>query len=92
MRTRGESLSPSFPLPPPPSRDALLCSVLDGVRASGNRDVCVKMYRTNRGQRLGPLALPVEEEVESQYLKYLVNTPPSELCHVTHTGSHVTVM
>ncbi|CAI8019165.1 DnaJ homolog subfamily C member 13 [Geodia barretti] len=62
-------------------RDALLCSILDGVRASGNRDICVKMTRTNRGQRLGPLHLPVEEEVESQYLKYLVNTPPSVQFH-----------
>ncbi len=56
-------------------RDALLCSILDGVRASGNRDVCVKMRGTRRGQRLGPLNLPVEEEVESQYLKYIVNLP-----------------
>lgn len=61
-----------------PCRDALLCTILDGVRASGNRDICVKMNRTNRGLRLGPLHLPVEEEVESQYLKYLVNTPPCE--------------
>ena len=59
-----------------PSRDALLCSILDGVRASGNRDICVKMQRTDRGSRLGPLQLPVEEEVESQYLKYISNTPP----------------
>ena len=63
-----------------PVRDALLCSILDGVRASGNRDICVKMTRTNRGQRLGPLHLPMEEEVESQYLKVLVNTPSSESC------------
>lgn len=56
-------------------RDALLCSILDGVRASGNRDVCVKMRGTKRGQRLGPLNLPVEEEVETQYLKYIVNLP-----------------
>ena len=62
--------------PPLPHRDALLCSILDGVRASGNRDICVKMQRTDRGQRLGPLNLPVEEEVESQYLKYISNTPP----------------
>ena len=39
---------------PVPYRDALLCSILDGVRASGNRDVCVKMRRTNLGWRLGP--------------------------------------
>ena len=45
------------------------------MRASGNRDICVKMRSTRRGQRLGPLHLPVEEEVESQYLKYLVNLP-----------------
>ena len=30
-------------------RDSLLASLLDGVRASGNRDVCVKMKPTNRG-------------------------------------------
>ena len=34
------------------------------------------MRRTDRGARLGPLHLPVEEEVESQYLKYISNTPP----------------
>ena len=45
------------------------------MRASGNKDVCVKMAQTNRGHRLGPLNLPVEEEVESQYLKYIVNLP-----------------
>ena len=34
-------------------RDALIASVLDGVRASGNRDVHVKMMFTRRGYRLG---------------------------------------
>ena len=34
-------------------RDALIASVLDGVRASGNRDVHVKMRFTGRGYRLG---------------------------------------
>lgn len=34
-------------------RDALIASILDGVRASGNRDVCVKMHKTPRGYRLG---------------------------------------
>lgn len=33
------------------------------------------MKGTKRGQRLGPLNLPVEEEVESQYLKYIVALP-----------------
>lgn len=53
-----------------------MCSVLDGVRATGNKDVCVKMKRTNIGYRLGPLVLPVEEEVESIYLKLLGTTLP----------------
>ena len=34
-------------------RDALIASILDGVRASGNRDVHVKMKFTQRGYRLG---------------------------------------
>jgi len=33
------------------------------------------MRGTKRGQRLGPLNLPVEEEVESQYLRYIVTLP-----------------
>ena len=81
------SLFPSLPL----SRDALLCSILDGVRASGNRDICVKMHRTTRGHRLGPLNLPVEEEVESQYLKYLVNTPPRESCDLARSTVDVEI-
>jgi len=46
-------------------RDALLASLLDGVRASGNRDVHVKMVPTPRGKRNGPLNVPVEEEVDN---------------------------
>lgn len=56
-------------------RDSLLCSILDGVRATGNKDVCVKMKRTQTGNRLGPLLLPVEEEVESIFLKSLASAP-----------------
>ncbi|UYV62595.1 DNAJC13, partial [Cordylochernes scorpioides] len=52
-------------------RDALLASLLDGVRASGNKDVHVKMKFTNRGQRLGPLTSHMDEEVESNHLKFL---------------------
>ena len=37
--------------------DALIASVLDGVRASGNRDVHVKMKFTHRGHRLGDFTL-----------------------------------
>ncbi|XP_042560740.1 dnaJ homolog subfamily C member 13-like isoform X1 [Clupea harengus] len=58
-------------------RDSLLASLLDGVRASGNRDVCVKMAPTRRGQRWGLLSMPVDEEVESLHLKFLA-APPSE--------------
>lgn len=57
-------------------RDALLASLLDGVRASGNQSVHVKMIPTNRGQRLGPFTVPVDEEVESWHLKFL-QCPPS---------------
>ncbi|KAJ8321004.1 hypothetical protein KUTeg_002591 [Tegillarca granosa] len=55
--------------------DALIASVLDGVRASGNRDICVKMEFTSRGHRLGPFTVPVDEEVESQHLKFIQTTP-----------------
>ncbi|XP_069504815.1 dnaJ homolog subfamily C member 13 isoform X2 [Ambystoma mexicanum] len=57
-------------------RDSLLASLLDGVRASGNRDVCVKMTPTHRGQRWGLMSMPVDEEVESLHLRFL-NTPPN---------------
>ncbi|KAJ3611304.1 hypothetical protein NHX12_021320 [Muraenolepis orangiensis] len=56
-------------------RDALLASLLDGVRASGNRDVCVKMASTQRGQRWGLMSMPVDEEVESLHLKFLAAPP-----------------
>ena len=36
-------------------RDSLLASLIDGVRASGNLDVHVRMTPTPRGKRLGPL-------------------------------------
>uniref|UniRef100_A0A2K6E1C6 DnaJ heat shock protein family (Hsp40) member C13 n=1 Tax=Macaca nemestrina TaxID=9545 RepID=A0A2K6E1C6_MACNE len=57
-------------------RDSLLASLLDGVRASGNRDVCVKMIPTHKGQRWGLLSMPVDEEVESLHLRFLA-TPPN---------------
>ncbi|XP_073797395.1 dnaJ homolog subfamily C member 13 isoform X1 [Danio rerio] len=58
-------------------RDSLLASLLDGVRASGNRDVCVKMLCTQRGQRWGLLSMPVDEEVESLHLRFLAAPPPN---------------
>lgn len=63
-------------------RDSLLASLLDGVRASGNRDVCVKMTSTHKGQRWGLLSMPVDEEVESLHLKFLA-APPSKLMLLT---------
>ncbi|XP_012235865.1 dnaJ homolog subfamily C member 13 isoform X2 [Linepithema humile] len=57
------------------NRDSLLASLLDGVRASGNRDVHVKMYPIARGKRLGPFNLPVEEEVETTHVKFLQQPP-----------------
>nr|CAD7401104.1 unnamed protein product [Timema poppensis] len=56
-------------------RDSLLASLLDGVRASGNRDVHVKMTMTPKGKRLGPLGCPLEEETESSHLKFLQFPP-----------------
>lgn len=56
-------------------RDALLATLLDGVRASGNCDVHVKMQSTCRGQRFGPFYLPVDEEVEVNHLRFLVSLP-----------------
>jgi len=57
------------------NRDSLLASLLDGVRASGNRDVHVKMYPIARGKRLGPFNLPVDEEVETTHVKFLQQPP-----------------
>lgn len=57
-------------------RDSLLATLLDGVRASGNCDIHVKMKPTNRGERIGPLTVPVDEEVESIHLKFLQFPPP----------------
>ena len=57
-------------------RDSLLASLIDGVRASGNLAVHVRMTPTARGRRLGPLEVPVDEEVESMHLKFLQQPPP----------------
>lgn len=58
-------------------RDALLATLLDGVRASGNQEVHVKMYPTNMGFRQSPFYQPVDEEVEAHHLKFL-QQPPSK--------------
>ncbi|XP_043463949.1 dnaJ homolog subfamily C member 13 [Leptopilina heterotoma] len=56
-------------------RDSLLASLLDGVRASGNRDVHIRMFSIARGKRLGPFNIPVEEEVENNHVKFLQQLP-----------------
>ncbi|CAF0754857.1 unnamed protein product [Brachionus calyciflorus] len=56
-------------------RDSLLASLLDGVRASGNSDVCIKMKPTKRGYRLGPFNATIDEEVESLHMKFLFEVP-----------------
>uniref|UniRef100_A0AAR5P1B7 J domain-containing protein n=2 Tax=Dendroctonus ponderosae TaxID=77166 RepID=A0AAR5P1B7_DENPD len=57
-------------------RDSVLASLLDGVRASGNKDVYITMRPTPKGLRLGPLNIPVEEEVESLHLKLFQSSLP----------------
>lgn len=54
----------------------MLASLLDGVRASGNRDVCIKMSLTRRSHRLGPFNSIIDEEVESIHTKFLHELPP----------------
>jgi len=58
-------------------RDSLLASLLDGVRASGNQDVCIKMSPTRRGFRLGPFSAIIDEEVESLHVKFIHEIPPN---------------
>lgn len=81
-------------------RDSLLASLLDGVRASGNRDVHVKMNLIARGKRLGPLNLPVDEEVEITHVKFLQQPPGGRFfaeilerfnANVPYSGLHYSV-
>lgn len=58
-------------------RDALLASLMDGVRASGNLDIHVKMTPTQRGYRLDPYYVPVDERVESDHLQFLQTARPN---------------
>jgi len=44
-------------------RDALLATLLDGVRSSGNRDVHVRSTLTDRALRMTPLWQMPDEEV-----------------------------
>lgn len=56
-------------------RDSLLASLLDGVRASGNQDVCIKMTPTKRGYRLDPFNAIIDEEVEKLHSNFIHETP-----------------
>ena len=58
-------------------RDALLASLIDGVRSSGNLDIHVKMMPSQRGGRLGPYYVEIDEEVESNHLKFFQSLPNS---------------
>lgn len=53
--------------------DSLLATLLDSVRSCGNQDVHVRISRTPRGKRMGPLNVPVDEETETNLLKYIMN-------------------
>ena len=58
-------------------RDSLIASLIDGVRASGPRDVCVKRSETSIFDRVGPWNVPVEEEIQIMYLKSLGSYEPN---------------
>jgi DnaJ homolog subfamily C member 13 len=54
-------------------RDSLLATLLDAVRSCGNQDVHVRISRTPRGKRIGPLNQAVDEETEANLLKFVIN-------------------
>lgn len=56
-------------------RDILLATLLDSVRSAGNNDCCVKTNPTDRGKRFAPFGHLVDDEVEGQHLKFLVQLP-----------------
>jgi DnaJ family protein C protein 13 len=56
-------------------RDILLATLLDSVRSAGNNDCCVKTNPTDRGKRFSPFGHLVDDEVEIQHLKFLVQLP-----------------
>lgn len=60
-------------------RDILLATVLDSVRSAGNNDCCVKTHPTDRGRRFAPFGHLVDDEVEIQHLKFLVQLPSGRL-------------
>lgn len=55
-------------------RDSLLATLLDAVRSAGNPNVHVRISRTPRGKRAGPLTTSVDEETEANLLRYIITT------------------
>ena len=49
----------------------MLASLLDSVRANGNRSVFIQTSASARGERFQPAHVPADEEVESSLLKYI---------------------
>ncbi|XP_062544605.1 dnaJ homolog subfamily C member 13 isoform X3 [Armigeres subalbatus] len=54
-------------------RDSLLATLLDAVRSCGNQDVHVRISKTPRGKRVGPLTACVDEETEANLLRYIIS-------------------
>ena len=54
-----------------PERDSLLATLLDSVRGSGNRDVCVKSSPGDPHMRWAPLYAGPDEDIETLLLKFL---------------------
>lgn len=54
-----------------PERDALLATLLDSVRGSGNRDVSVSSTPIDPSMRWAPLYAPPDEDIETLLLKTL---------------------
>ena len=57
-------------------RDAMLASLLDSIRAAGNRNVSIQTHRSLRGERFSPLSQPPDEEVEATLLTFLGKPSP----------------
>lgn len=55
-------------------RDSLLATLLDAVRSAGNPDVHVRLSKTPRGKRVGPLTNSMDEETEANLLRYIIST------------------
>jgi len=56
-------------------RDALLASLVESTRSSGNIDVHVKMTPTNLVWRCGPLHMTADDEIERSHLKAFQSLP-----------------